>query len=49
VGSPLEKERLFQAFITPDVMVESTKRGEKGMKETIATQAVRNCVNAKSR
>jgi len=49
VGSSLEKERLFQAFITPDIMVDSTKRGEKGMKETIATQAVRNCINAKSR
>lgn len=49
VGSPLEKERLFQAFITPDQEVESTKRGEKGLKETIATQSVRNCINAKSR
>lgn len=49
VGSSLEKERLFQAFITPDIMVDSTKRGEKGMKETIAIQSVRNCVNAKSR
>ena len=49
VGSSLEKERLFQAFITPDIMVDSTKRGEKGMKETIVTQSVRNCVNAKSR
>lgn len=49
VGSSLEKERLFQAFITPDIMVDSTKRGEKGMKETVATQAVRSCINAKSR
>lgn len=49
VGSPLEKERLFQAFITPNVKVPSTKRGEKGMEETIATQAARNCVNAKNR
>lgn len=49
VGSPLEKERLFQAFITPDISVPSTKRGEKGKEETICTQSVRNCVNAKSR
>ena len=49
VGSPIEKERLFQAFITPDVLVPSTKRGEKGKEETICTQSVRNCVNAKSR
>jgi single-stranded-DNA-specific exonuclease len=37
VGNPLEKERLFQAFITPDILVPSTKRGEKGMEETICT------------
>ena len=49
VGSPLEKERLFEAFITPDVLVPSTKRGEKGQQETICTQAARNCINAKSR
>ena len=49
VGSPIEKERLFQAFITPDLEVPSTKRGEKGRMETIATQAARNCTNAKSR
>lgn len=49
VGSDLEKERLFQAFITPDVKVPSTKRGEKGLEETICTQSVRNCINAKAR
>ena len=49
VGGPLEKERLFQAFITPDISVPSTKRGEKGKEETICTQSVRNCTNAKSR
>lgn len=49
VGSIYEKERLFQAFITPDVEVDSTKRGEKGKKETICTQSIRNCVNAKAR
>lgn len=30
VGSPIEKERLFQAFITPEIKIPSTKRGEKG-------------------
>lgn len=49
IGSQLEKERLFQAFITPYEKVPSTKRGEKGQEEFIVTQAVRNCVNAKSR
>ena len=49
VGSDLEKERLFEAFITPDKLVPSTKRGEKGMEETIATQSARNCSNAKAR
>ena len=49
IGSQLEKERLFQAFITPYKKVPSTKRGEKGQEEFIVTQAVRNCINAKSR
>lgn len=49
VGSPREKKLLFEAFINPNELIDSTKRGEKGMKETIATQSVRNCVNAKSR
>lgn len=49
VGNPLEKERLFQAFITPNVKVPSTKRGEKGLEETISTQSARNCSNAKAR
>lgn len=49
VGNEIEKERLFQAFITPLMEVPSTKRGEKGKQETIATQSARNCTNAKSR
>jgi single-stranded-DNA-specific exonuclease len=36
VGSDLEKERLFEAFIKPETKVPSTKRGEKGMEETIS-------------
>ena len=49
VGNSIEKERLFQAFIIPNELIPSTKRGEKGLTETISTQSVRNCVNAKAR
>lgn len=49
VGSQIEKERLFQAFITPNLEVPSTKRGEKGQMETVCTQTIRNCVNAKAK
>lgn len=49
VGNEIEKTRLFQAFITPQMEVPSTKRGEKGLVETIATQSARNCTNAKAR
>ena len=49
VGNIVEKTTLFEAFINPDRMVPSTKRGEKGKEETVCTQAIRNCVNAKSR
>lgn len=49
MGSYSEKERLFEAFIDPNKEVDSTKRGEKGMKETVSTQVTRNCVNAKAR
>ena len=49
VGNMTEKTTLFEAFIRPNEMVPSTKRGEKGQEETICTQAIRNCVNAKSR
>lgn len=48
VGSPEEKENLFEAFITPEKIVPSTKRGEKGLTETLATQIVRTCVNARN-
>lgn len=47
VGNNIEKERLFEAFINPTKEVPSTKRGEKGMNETVATQSVRNCINAR--
>lgn len=49
VGSQIEKERLFQAFITPNLEVPSTKRGEKGQMETVCTQTIRNCINAKAK
>lgn len=49
VGSDIEKEKLFEAFINPNKIVPSTKRGEKGMTERLATQSARNCINAKAR
>lgn len=49
VGTQSEKEILFRSFIEGDIEVPSTKRGEKGMMETIAIQSTRNCVNARSR
>lgn len=49
MGSIIEKENLFKAFINSTEMVPSTKRGEKGKMETLGCQAARNCVNAKSR
>lgn len=49
VGSQIEKERLFQAFINPNLEVPSTKRGEKGQIETVCNQSIRNCVNAKAK
>ena len=49
VGSQSEKEMLFRAFIEGNTQIASTKRGAKGEMETIAEQATRNCVNARSR
>ena len=49
VGNLQEKERLFLSFITPNIEVPSTKRGEKGLQETICTQTIRNCINAKAK
>lgn len=47
VGTQVQKEDLFKAFVDSDEIVPSTKRGEKGLTETIGTQTVRNCVNAR--
>lgn len=49
VGTDQQKHNLFTSFINPDKIVPSTKRGEKGQTERIATQSARDCVNAKSR
>lgn len=49
VGTQVQKERLFKAFVDSDEIVPSTKRGEKGLTETIGTQTVRNCVNARAK
>jgi hypothetical protein len=37
VGNIDEKNNLFLSFITPDIEKPSTKRGEKGMMETVCT------------
>lgn len=47
VGTMEEKEKLFLAFIDGRRKVPSTKRGEKGLMEDLATQVVRNCTNAR--
>lgn len=50
VGKDSEKEIMFKAFVEGDKMVQSTKRGAKpGQFESIAEQAARTCVNARSR
>ena len=49
VGNNIEKERLFEALITPDVAVPSTKRGDKNSYETVCEQSARNCINAKAK
>ena len=49
VGSPSEKELLFQSFICGDKVIPSTKRGHKGELETVAEQSARNCANARAR
>ena len=51
MGSPEEKELMFKSMIEYKAFdqIDSTKRGCKGQKESIVEQAVRNCVNIKSR
>ncbi len=49
VGTEKEKELLFRAFTEGHIIIPSTKRGDKGNFESVAQQAVRNCVNARNR
>ena len=50
VGTQEEKEILFRAFVEPNEIVPSTKRGHKpGDTETVCGQAIRICTNAKNR
>lgn len=48
VGTMKEKENLFLAFIDGHQIVQSTKRGEKGQTEMLATQVARDCTNARN-
>lgn len=48
VGSRAEKERLYHAFVMPDMMVECHKRGAKGTMERLCIESTRECVNAKA-
>lgn len=50
VGTMEEKRQMFQAFIEPDTMVQSTKRGAKaGDMARICEEVARKATNAKSR
>lgn len=50
VGTQQEKQKLFEAFINGNKIVESNKRGHKpGETETLATQMTRTCINARSK
>ena len=50
LGTQQEKEELFEAFINPNKVLPSTKRGHKPNEtETICEQMARICTNTKSR
>lgn len=49
VGELEEKQNLFLAFVESDLILNSTKRGEKGLTEKLTTQIVRTCINARTR
>lgn len=50
LGAQSEKEKLFQAFVSPDLVLPSTKRGHsEGETETICEQVARICTNTKAR
>lgn len=48
VGTDPEKERLFLAFIDPNHLVPSGKRGEKGIMTPVYMEACRECTNART-
>ena len=49
VGTTEEKERMAQAFINGNELIESHKRGANGAMEKIAVESARECANAKSK
>lgn len=50
IGTPEEKQLLFEAFINPGAIVQSDKRGAApGEVETVAEQAARKAINARAR
>lgn len=50
VGTMEEKRQMFQAFIEPDAMIQSTKRGAKpGDMVRVCEEVARKATNAKSR
>lgn len=49
MGTPEEKQRLFEAFLDGDKMVPSNKRGAKGTLDRAGNEAARECTNARSR
>lgn len=48
-GLQEEKEMMFEAFINPDKMIPSGKRGHKGEMVNICEEVIRLCVNARAR
>ena len=48
VGTKEEKQRLFMAIVNGRSLVESHKRGDKGVKVAVAQESARECVNAKT-
>ena len=48
MGTPAEKDRLFNAFINGKEKIPSNKRGAKGTLEFAAIESARECTNAKA-
>lgn len=49
VGTEEEKTHLFEAFIHPDNLIPSKKRGANGALERICVEVARECTNAKNK